>query len=188
MGTMNRMPPTPARERVLDAYEALLADGSERAATLDAVARQAGVSKGGLLYHFGSKESLVAGLTDRMLTRLHEDLEELRASDEGVVAAFLRDSCAADTPFDRTMIAVATLAQAAIPSAQDALAAVQDGFYGLVLEAVGDPLAARAIVLMSDGLYFDSALLPGYDRRLRSPDVDELIRLVDDLVALRRGA
>ena len=45
-----------SREQILDAYEHLLVQAGERAATLDAVAAQAKVSKGGLLYHFGSKK------------------------------------------------------------------------------------------------------------------------------------
>ena len=54
------MPPAPAaRERVLDAFESILVEHGERTATLDAVAESAGVSKGGLLYHFGSKQALV---------------------------------------------------------------------------------------------------------------------------------
>ena len=47
--------------------------------TLDAVAREAGVSKGGLLYHFPNKEALVAGLIaqeldagERLLGELYE--------------------------------------------------------------------------------------------------------------------
>lgn len=37
--------------------------------TLDAVARQGGVSKGGLLYHFPSKDELLRGLVARLLER-----------------------------------------------------------------------------------------------------------------------
>lgn len=51
-----------SREQILDAYEHLLVQAGERAATLDAVAAQAKVSKGGLLYHFGSKKALFEAL------------------------------------------------------------------------------------------------------------------------------
>ena len=51
-GVMSR--PPAAREAVLDAFERIIITEGERAATLDATARAAGVSKGGLLYHFGS--------------------------------------------------------------------------------------------------------------------------------------
>ncbi|WP_337479241.1 TetR family transcriptional regulator [Microbacterium yannicii] len=47
--------PPLAREKVLDAFERILIDEGERAATMDAAARAAGVSKGGLLYHFASR-------------------------------------------------------------------------------------------------------------------------------------
>jgi AcrR family transcriptional regulator len=51
---------------VLDAFERLLIDEGERAATMDAAARAAGVSKGGLLYHFASKDALEGALIDRL--------------------------------------------------------------------------------------------------------------------------
>ena len=57
--------PPVARESVLDAFEAILIDRGERFATMDATAKAAGVSKGGLLYHFGSKQALADGLLAR---------------------------------------------------------------------------------------------------------------------------
>lgn len=46
------------------AQQIVLAEGAERL-TLDAVAVRAGVSKGGVLYHFPSKDALLAGLLSR---------------------------------------------------------------------------------------------------------------------------
>ena len=54
------------RDRLLDAFEKLLVAGGSRAATLDAVAADAEVSKGGLLYHFHSKDELVEGQLERL--------------------------------------------------------------------------------------------------------------------------
>ncbi|MDN5825332.1 MAG: TetR/AcrR family transcriptional regulator, partial [Micrococcaceae bacterium] len=59
-------PPT-AREKILDAYAALLRSDGERAATMDATAALAGVSKGGLLYHFPSKDALAEAVIERLL-------------------------------------------------------------------------------------------------------------------------
>src|SRR5699024_915071 len=53
--------PTETKEKLLDAFDALLDERGTAGATLDAVAAKAGVSKGGLLYHFGSKAELVNG-------------------------------------------------------------------------------------------------------------------------------
>ncbi|WP_310582919.1 TetR/AcrR family transcriptional regulator [Deinococcus sp.] len=50
--------------------------------TLDAVAREAGVSKGGLLYHFPNKEALVAGLIGHELDCGERLLGEFYERDE----------------------------------------------------------------------------------------------------------
>ena len=178
------MPPaSPARDRVLDAFEELLNEQGERAATLDAVARAAGVSKGGLLYHFPSKDALVDGLVGRLDDRLAEDIDRIRTSDEGVVPYLIRTSFAADTPFDRTILAVSRIAQGHDERASTALARIHDSWNDVVVEAVGDPLVARAIVLMSDGLYYNSALLPtGQQSRGEAEDV---LAVIDRLLAPR---
>ena len=72
-----------ARDRVLDAYETLLIETGPGAATLDAVAAAANVSKGGLLYHFASKDALAAGLLARLRERSASDADAIRAAAEG---------------------------------------------------------------------------------------------------------
>ena len=78
--------PPLARERVLDAYQSILIAEGERAATLEAVAREAGVSKGGLLYHFAAKEDLTAGLVARLAALTDDDLHRMSAAAEGPIA------------------------------------------------------------------------------------------------------
>ncbi|WP_018351007.1 TetR/AcrR family transcriptional regulator [Longispora albida] len=56
------------RDRLLDAAESLLAEQGTGAFTLAKVAEHAGVSKGGLLYHFNSKEALVTALIERLIS------------------------------------------------------------------------------------------------------------------------
>ncbi|MWV49419.1 TetR family transcriptional regulator [Rathayibacter sp. VKM Ac-2803] len=174
------MPAAPARDRVLDAFEALLIEQGERAATLDATARTAGVSKGGLLYHFPSKDALVDGLVERLDERLAEDIDRIRTSDEGVVPYLIRTSFAADTPFDRTILAVSRIAQGHDERASAGLARIHDSWNAVVTDAVGDPLIARAIVLMSDGLYYNSALLPTGDGP--RGQVEDVLAVIDRLL------
>ena len=52
------------REHILQAAGCLVVTEGVAALTLDAVAKQAGVSKGGLLYHFPSKEVLMLAMID----------------------------------------------------------------------------------------------------------------------------
>jgi AcrR family transcriptional regulator len=68
----NPIPSPPARARVLDAAERLVLETGAGHLTLDAVAKYAGVSKGGLLYHFPTKDSLL----EAMLARFLSDVEE----------------------------------------------------------------------------------------------------------------
>lgn len=77
-------PPPDARTRVLDAAEAIVQTRGVPAMTLEAVARDAGVSKGGLLYHFASKEALLAGMLGRLAETISRDFDAtLAAQPEG---------------------------------------------------------------------------------------------------------
>jgi AcrR family transcriptional regulator len=57
--------PPRAREKVLEAAEAVLVTRGASGFTLDAVAERAEVSKGGLTYHFPTKEALLEALVAR---------------------------------------------------------------------------------------------------------------------------
>ncbi|MGO9803048.1 MAG: TetR/AcrR family transcriptional regulator [Steroidobacteraceae bacterium] len=65
------IPARPARQRLLDAAERVVVESGATHLTLDAVAKSAGISKGGLLYHFPSKGALLEG----MLARHFEDVD-----------------------------------------------------------------------------------------------------------------
>ena len=73
-------PPADVRTRILDAAERIVQARGVAALTLEAAAREAGVSKGGLLYHFASKEALLSGLLGRLA-------DGVAASFEAVLAA-----------------------------------------------------------------------------------------------------
>src|SRR3712207_29462 len=64
---------TDARTRILDAAEAIVRTRGVSGLTLEAAAREAGVSKGGLLYHFASKETLLAAMLKRLADFVAED-------------------------------------------------------------------------------------------------------------------
>jgi AcrR family transcriptional regulator len=143
---------------VLDAFEAILIDDGERAATMDATARAAGVSKGGLLYHFASKAALEEGLIERMERLSREDTEQISADPAGPVDAFLRTSIDTGGPVDRAIIAVARLAQRGSEPAVVALRRVRDQWEEMIRPHVRDETSLQLVMLVSDGLYFNNAL------------------------------
>ena len=55
---------------ILDAAGAVLRRGGARALTIDAVAAEAGLSKGGVLHHYASKDALILALVARKLGEL----------------------------------------------------------------------------------------------------------------------
>src|SRR6202011_6039066 len=60
------------RDRILDAAEAVLLESGGRSFTLDDVAARAGISKGGLVYSFATKDDVVHAALDRGMARFHE--------------------------------------------------------------------------------------------------------------------
>jgi AcrR family transcriptional regulator len=67
--------PSPARDRILEAAERMVAEVGAAQLTLDVVAQAAGVSKGGLLYHFRSKESLLGALAQRYVESMEHCIQ-----------------------------------------------------------------------------------------------------------------
>ena len=69
---------TPARDRILEAAERVVAEVGAARLTLEGVAQTASVSKGGLLYHFPSKESLLSALAQRYVDNMERCVEEAK--------------------------------------------------------------------------------------------------------------
>jgi AcrR family transcriptional regulator len=67
-----------SREKILDAAAELVSEIGAGRLTLDAVAEKAGLSKGGLLYNFPTKEALLQGMIQRMIDQVSSQKEALR--------------------------------------------------------------------------------------------------------------
>jgi len=194
------MPPAPAaREKVLDAFETILVEHGERTATLDAVAEAAGVSKGGLLYHFGSKQALVEGLSERLTALIDTDVASMRAAPEGPAAFYVRSSLYTGSPLDRTIIATSRLAQGSYQSAVEVLRSMRQRWFEVIVESVEDAAVARAVMLLGDGLYYNAALNGDWIHDVTGDtgtsvtdparvDLDELLGVVADLIRSRTPA
>ncbi|WP_410660288.1 TetR/AcrR family transcriptional regulator [Amycolatopsis sp. lyj-112] len=149
-----------AKERILDSYEEILIDQGPGGVTLEAVAAHAGVSKGGLLYHFGSKDALVEGLMDRLATFSEADIELALAAPEGVVSYYLRTAITDVTqrkPLHRTTMATIRI-MLNEPRVSDVVQVYNQRVHDMISENVDDPLTAELVILVGDGLYLRAAL------------------------------
>src|SRR5690242_16415505 len=90
------------RDRLLDAAGTVVHRDGAQALTLDAVAKEAAVSKGGLLYHFKTKNDLVQAMVDRWLSQFGTEME---AAD----ADFVRGYIKANTPDEHELGMLAAL-------------------------------------------------------------------------------
>jgi len=69
------------KDRILDAAEQIvLRDGAARL-TMDAVAAESSLSKGGVLYNFASKDDLITGMITRLNDRFEADMLSVSESD-----------------------------------------------------------------------------------------------------------
>src|SRR3954449_11619979 len=86
------MPPARTKDRLLDAAATVVHRDGAQALTLDAVAREAEVSKGGLLYHFKSKRELVEALVERWMAEFQKEPAE---ADPAFVRGYVKASAPA---------------------------------------------------------------------------------------------
>lgn len=80
---MNRIPKETVRGRLLRAAEELAHENGAGNMSLDAVAARAGVSKGGLLYHFPSKAKLLEALVESFVEQFEAELAGRVGTDKG---------------------------------------------------------------------------------------------------------
>jgi AcrR family transcriptional regulator len=174
---------TGARERILEAAYAVAERSGVAALTLDAVAAEAGVSKGGLLYHFPSKEALLSGMVDR-LCRTCGDLAAAaaRADPEPVgrsARAYLA-ACAGDLWHSSSWMALV----GALVFNPELLAAWRaDVLAGRAAdeEEGVDPAAAEIVRLAADGMWVWGVLgLPGPDPERKAEVLAKLNEMTRD--------
>ncbi|WP_139416811.1 TetR/AcrR family transcriptional regulator [Agromyces laixinhei] len=184
--------PPAAREAVLDAFERIIIADGERTATLDATARAAGVSKGGLLYHFGSRHALIAGLIERLHRLVDEDVARIHSAADGPISYFVRSSVDLESPLDHSFVAAVRLAQGGDRQAAEAIDAVRARWLEEMSRHVDDPALALAITLIGDGLYYHSALRAEVDADEIDDDdigpaqMDELVALLERIAQTGR--
>lgn len=153
------------KEQLVDAALAVVAQSGGSALTLDAVAEQAGLSKGGLLYHFPTKEKLIMAMIDRALDGMDAAIDAAMCAEQrsggggpGAFArAYVRVSFA--TPGEGTSGLGGLLAAVATDlSMLDGYRARTQVWRKRMAADGLDPARAEAIRLATDGLYYNQLM------------------------------
>ncbi|MBD2176402.1 TetR/AcrR family transcriptional regulator [Pseudanabaena sp. FACHB-1998] len=171
------------RESLLNAAgEVVLRLGAD-ALTLDAVAKEAGVSKGGLLYHFPNKDALLTSMVANLIAEFEQLLEiELnREGDLTIKGSWLRAYIRAGDIFDRQNAAIQSGLLAAFTKDSKLLQPYQEASIRWHQQACNcglAPLKVGIILLAADGLSWNQLLgLNCISDDQRSQLIEELIRM-----------
>jgi len=170
------------RSQLLDvAIEIIATDGFE-ALTLDKVCRRAGVSKGGLQYHFQSKAALLTGIQEDLCQRFMPLFEAAMAAEPAgprrVTRAYIRVSFAHQDPVRAKAMLVLMLSMPEFGRRQS------EWLQGLMAEEVAeDPALAQLLVLWrfaADGFWHSSAFgLLHFDDASREALCERLLALTE---------
>ena len=170
------------RDRLLDAAEQVAARDGVSHLTLDAVAHEAGVSKGGLLYHFPAKSALITAVVERLANRCESDQAAAVAADLQTIGAFTRAYVTARTkPPDPQKEPVHTAVLAALGTDPEYLGPLRRRIaeWQERLESDGiDPVTASIVRLAIDGLAVGRLLkVPVPEGELRERVIERLLSM-----------
>ena len=177
---------SPTSERILRAAEEVVLRDGVAHLTLEAAASEAGLSKGGVLYHFPSRTALVKAMVHRLGERFDQDLEAVADHDGrpgSFTRAYLRATIDppphADAARDERLGAALLAAISADP---DLLAPLVEYFarwqQALDEDGLEPPGRATVVRLAADGLWLlDLVGLASLSPAQRAGAVAELKRL-----------
>ena len=167
-----------ARDGILDAAQRVAARDGAGHVTLDAVAREAGVSKGGVLYHFPGKDALIAGMLERLIGEFNAEIARLRAEAADGPNPSLRAMIGACSRMCDVGRPVAMAILAAGAQNPDLLTPLRDSIAAHMkqLEAeCADPDRAFLLCAAADGIIFQHMLgIAPYDDARRERLLAEL--------------
>ena len=170
-----------ARERALDAAIAIVTRDGAGSLTIDAVAKEAGVSKGGVLHHFSTKDALVLEVVQR-LTNLWEAAVDAQAeTDPEPVGRYVRAFLVALSEPALTMVGRGLLGAVALnPELLDPMRETYRRCQKRIANDGLDLATAYQCILVADALWYGAI----FD--LPPPPDDALAELRERLVAATR--
>lgn len=178
---------SPARERILEAAERVVGEVGAARMTLDGVAQAAGVSKGGLLYHFPSKESLLSALAKRYMESMTDCIEQAKS---GGGAADGRDlkACIVGILEQQPRAKIVGMGAALFAAAANDLTLLEAirerkaQFTKQLVESSNVDFARAAVVMLAiDGLIMRESLrISSFTEEQRERVVQQLLQIADE--------
>lgn len=145
-------------QHIMRAALAIAAEKGAGKVTLDAVAKASGLSKGGLLYHFPSKEALISAMVQHLLDNAEQNRSQLAQTESSVLVSLLK----ARRVFTQAVSGNTAMAILAAAAEQPTLLQpIQQHNITLLAEVLAEQpheLEAMLLMVASDGLIFQELL------------------------------
>jgi AcrR family transcriptional regulator len=161
--------PSNSKNKILNAAETIALREGAPHLTIDAVAAEAGLSKGGVLYNYPTKEALIKGMVERLIEQTENSVAALAAQDPEPRGRLLRSYVKVTFPEGATDSArvnqVCAVLLSAILTNPDLLQPVRAHFRAMQDRLMDDGLDAQTVNLVRlacDGLWLSEMLrMPG---------------------------
>ncbi len=176
------MPRKSARDKILNAAERVIQRQGLAATTIEAVAAEAGVSKGGLFYHFSSKNEMLDQLIDHYREWFYATRAEIMTTLPDSPGKLLKATILASIKHPARSTSnvsnlVALLDNIAL---RDKISVMKREIYEELMAHSGVPERIAIAILAIDGLWFAEILGPGtIPADLKQRIIDEMLRLIE---------
>jgi AcrR family transcriptional regulator len=168
------------KEKILYSANKVIEEKGLNSFTLDEVAKEAGVSKGGLLHYYSNKESLIRGLIEKYVELFERSIQsDVDESNSKWLISYIQEQYNQSKIDTNTMYGLL----AAVASNQNLLQPVLDKRKQWVekINKTKDPVLALIISFACDGIAFSNLLgLDVLDECQKSKLVERLISLVKE--------
>jgi AcrR family transcriptional regulator len=167
------------RNLIINAANRVVLERSINQMTLEGVAQVAGVSKGGLLYHFASKDALIEGMVEAYLRDFERRIDMYMADEDTPktwVKAYILASI--DSPPEEIALSAALLAAFSVNP--DLLRPMRER-YGVWQEKMSQIEDGTLIRLALDGLWFSDLVgLAPPDHKQRQRVLTRLLQMINE--------
>ncbi|SDI15781.1 TetR/AcrR family transcriptional regulator [Desulfosporosinus hippei] len=171
------------RQKILRAAAQIINTKGVLALTLEAVAKEAKISKGGLFYHFATKDDLMKGMNDFIMHNFFDDLERITKDDPRHNGKWTRAYTnltfnLLDSEFEMNLAFLSAIATS--PDLVKSMARDLKVLQNHIENDQINPIVSTVIRLAVDGMYFNQLYGLNLNEDVRDQVLNYLLSLTEE--------